>query len=241
MHPIFRPSPILFPILSVAVSVTVAAPCSGGAVTTTWSAESVDDTLSTVPNTASLRAWHDLLGMQPHDAGTPGDRVVIAAIAGAFEGMGLETETWWFEPLLSRPVDASLSILGEDPVSLSIVEERIESDPATGHPDLRWGWNAYAGSGVVEAGVVYANRGTREDFARLRALGIDCEGRIVLARYGGNYRGYKARFAEEAGAVGLVVYTDPADSGDDRGAVWPDGGWANDTYIHPGKDRGPIQ
>ena len=87
---------------------------------------------------------------------------------------------------------------------------------------------------VVEAGVVYANRGTREDFARLRELGVDCTGRIVLARYGGNYRGFKAKFAEEAGAGWLVVYTDPGDSGDDRGPVWPEGGWANATCIQRG-------
>lgn len=189
--------------------------------------------LATTPTVEALRAWHDLLGTRPHDAGTPGDRAVIAAIAGAFEGMGLDTEIWWFEPLLSRPVSASLRIVGDD-TPLPLVEDVFEIDPATGHPELRWGWNAYSGSGTAEAGVIYANRGTREDFARLRELGIDCTGRIVLARYGGNYRGYKARFAEEAGAVGLVVYTDPGDSGDDRGAVWPDGGWANDSYIQRG-------
>ncbi len=209
----------------------------------------------TTPAADSLRRWHDLLGERPHVAGTPGDRVVISAIAGAFEGMGLETEVWWFEPLLARPISASLTIVSDDdPVEapnaeptgdsaprrrrgvmpLAITEDELLNDPSTRHPDLSWGWNAYSASGVVEAGVVYANRGTREDFARLRELGVDCTGRIVLARYGGNYRGFKAKFAEEAGAAGLVVYTDPGDSGDDRGPVWPDGGWANATCIQRG-------
>ena len=62
--------------------------------------------------------------------------------------------------------------------------------------------------------MVYANYGTKDDFARLqRARGGRARGRIVLARYGGNFRGYKARFAEEAGAAGLVIFTDPADGG----------------------------
>ena len=206
------------------------------------------------PTAPGLRAWHDLLGSQPHVAGGAGDAAVIAAIAGAFQGMGLETEVWRFSPLLCRPVSASLTIIEgsgaagstaapktEDLgrrrrgiMSLSLQEEELLADPATRHPELDRGWNAYSGSGVVEAGVVYANRGRREDFARLRELGVDCTGRIVLVRYGGNYRGFKVRFAEEAGAAGLVIFTDPGDSGDDRGATWPDGGWANDTCIQRG-------
>ena len=218
-------------------------------------------TVLATPAADALRGWHDLLGSRPHVAGTAGDRVVISAIAGAFEGMGLDTEVWWFEPLLARPISASLTIVDDDPddegadsgreatpetgadpprrrrrgvLPLAITEDELLNDPSTRHPDLSWGWNAYSASGEVEAGVVYANRGTREDFARLRELGIDCTGRIVLARYGGNYRGFKARFAEEAGAAGLVVFTDPGDSGDDRGPVWPDGGWANATCIQRG-------
>jgi N-acetylated-alpha-linked acidic dipeptidase len=83
--------------------------------------------------------------------------------------------------------------------------------------------------------VVYANYATREDFDRLKALGVDVKGKIVLARYGKCFRGYKARFAEEAGAAGLVLYTDPADAGFTKGKVWPDGGgWANDSCIQRG-------
>jgi N-acetylated-alpha-linked acidic dipeptidase len=215
------------------------------------------DLLSSVvesPTASRLRAWHDLLGSEPHVAGGAGDAAVIAAIAGAFQGMGLETEIWRFSPLLCRPISASLTIVegtgasgaasasksgGQGRrrrgiMSLSLQEKELLADPATRHPELDRGWNAYSGSGEVEAGVVYANRGRREDFARLRELGVDCTGQIVLVRYGGNYRGFKVRFAEEAGAAGLVIFTDPGDSGDDRGPTWPDGGWANDTCIQRG-------
>ncbi|MBC02729.1 MAG: hypothetical protein CMJ34_05415 [Phycisphaerae bacterium] len=200
------------------------------------------------PRSERLSDWHDLLGSRPHVAGTEGDRIVIDSIAGAFEGMGLETKVWWFEPFLARPVSASLSIVGDsapDPTavegrarrgvtSLPISERELLEDPATYHPDLRWGWNAYSGSGMVEAGVVYANRGRPEDFQRLRELGVDCTGKIVLARYGGNYRGFKVKFAEEAGAAGLVIFLDPGDYGEGRGPTWPQGGWANETCIQRG-------
>ncbi len=245
-----RPTRIPRTVAALGAAVMVAA--TSGAV-----AEGPQNLLESVvasPTAPGLRAWHDLLGSEPHVAGGPGDAAVIDAIAGAFQDMGLETEVWRFSPLLCRPISASLTIVegtgaadstapskSEDRgrrrrgiMSLSLQEEELLADPATRHPELDRGWNAYSGSGLVEAGVVYANRGRLEDFARLKDLGVDCTGRIVLVRYGGNYRGFKVRFAEEAGAAGLVIFTDPGDSGDDRGATWPDGGWANDTCIQRG-------
>ena len=202
------------------------------------------DSIRSVPTPESLAGWHEVLGSEPHVAGSAGDRKVISGIADAFREMGLETEVWWFEPLLSEPVKASLTILGDEPStpggrrrgiqSLALTEKELLADPATRHPELDWGWNAYSASGVVEAGVVYANRGMLEDFRRLKEMGIDVSGKIVLARYGGGYRGYKARFAEEAGAVGLLMYLDPGDYGDGRGPTWPNGGWANETCIQRG-------
>ena len=120
-------------------------------------------------------------------------------------------------------------------VSLPINERNLLEDPATAHPDLSYGWNAYSGNGDVTAPVVYANYATREDFAKLRELGVDVKGKIVIARYGKCFRGYKARFAQEVGAAGLIIYTDPGDSGFTKGKVWPDGGgWANDLCIQRG-------
>lgn len=119
-------------------------------------------------------------------------------------------------------------------IPLPIRESNLAEDPATAHPDLTYGWNAYSGSGDVTAGVVFAHRGTRDDFARLRELGVDCTGKIVLIRYGGIFRGSKVRNAQEAGAAGVLLYTDPADSGANKGPVWPEGGWANDLCIQRG-------
>ena len=77
---------------------------------------------------------------------------------------------------------------------------------------------------------VYVNYGRKQDFEQLASLGIDLTGRLAVARYGGNYRGYKARYAEEAGAVGLLIYTDPADGGYVNGPVYPEGpNWSEST------------
>ena len=67
---------------------------------------------------------------------------------------------------------------------------------------------------------------SKEDFERLTKLGVSCKGKVVLARYGRNYRGYKAKYAEAAGAVGALLFTDPADSGWGKGLPYPEGGFA---------------
>lgn len=187
----------------------------------------------------SLLRTHQLLADEPHVAGTPGDWRTIEEIAAEFRAMGVdadgkplkgwtvEIEEFW--PLLSRPIAAAVEIMpdtaGASPLSLELRERPLSIDPASQSTDplATLAWNAYSGSGDVTAGVVYANYGTKRDFERLKELGIDCTGKIVIARYGGNYRGYKPKYAEEAGAAGLIIYTDPADSGYTKGPVYSEG------------------
>ena len=201
------------------------------------------------PRADRLASWHDLLGSEPHVAGTEADERTIRRIRDAFVAMGLRTVVEDFVAPLPQPRSALVEIVEATdaaPVSppgpggrrgvigLPVTERNLAEDPATAHPGLTFGWNAYSASGDVTSGVVYANYGTKSDFERLRALGVDCRGKIVLARYGGNFRGFKAKFAEEAGAAALLIYTDPADSGAAKGPVWPEGGWANETCIQRG-------
>jgi N-acetylated-alpha-linked acidic dipeptidase len=211
-------------------------------------ADAYAKTLVDAVSASELRRYHDLIAMEPHVAGTVGDVRQIERIRQAFEAMNLATRVERFRCLLCRPISASLEIVddGAEPaaaapsqrrgvVSLPIGERNLLEDPATAHPDLTYGWNAYSGNGDVTAPAVYANYATREDFAKLKELGVDVKGKIVIARYGKCFRGYKARFAQEAGAAGLIIYTDPGDSGFTKGKVWPQGGgWANDLCIQRG-------
>jgi N-acetylated-alpha-linked acidic dipeptidase len=206
--------------------------------------EAYVEAVNRLPTAAALARWHELLGSEPHVAGTEGDRRCIERIRAAFVSMGLRTTVEEFVVPLPQPVSALVEIVGAEDVPIAsrgrgvvplpVVERNLAEDPSLAHPGLTFGWNAFSASGDVTAGVVYANYGTKADFERLRALGIDCRGKIVLARYGGNFRGFKVRFAEEAGAAAVLVYTDPADSGSAKGPVWPEGGWANDTCIQRG-------
>ena len=216
--------------------------------------------VSRMPDATRLAQTHELLATEPHVAGTAGDARTIERIAAEFRRMGegiegFEVVVQEFHPLLARPVKATLEIVGVDGdaaagnsgdaarapssrrgvLALGVREPNLAIDPATAHPDLDIAWNAWSGSGSVTASVVYVNYGRREDFARLAELGVDPRGKIALARYGGNFRGYKAKFAEEAGCVGLVIFTDPADAGASKGKTWPDGGgWANPECVQRG-------
>ena len=202
-------------------------------------------------DSASLSKWHDLLGSEPHVAGTPGDVREIERIAAAFTAMGLEVEIDTFYPYLSHPTSALVEIVESSadaplPVSpdasrprrgvlaLDLREKNLAEDPSTAHPGLTFGWNAYSGSGDTTGEVVYANYGLKEDFARLKALGVECENKVVLIRYGKAFRAQKARNAEFAGASAVLLFTEPAESGSGKGLVYPDGGWANATCIQRG-------
>jgi N-acetylated-alpha-linked acidic dipeptidase len=196
------------------------------------------DRLNEIPTPERLRSWHDLVASEPHIAGTEGDARQIARLAEAFGAMGYEVDIHEIWPLLAYPVSAEVEVLhpsiepGEG--LLPLQETALPGDPYSASPDLTIGFNAYSGSGEATGEVVYANYGRREDFEKLAELGIDCTGKIVLARYGGNYRGYKAKFAEAAGAAGLLIFLDPGDSGYVQGGVYPDGGWQTDRCIQRG-------
>ena len=223
------------------------------------SAKQYAEKLIAMPRASELRRWHDVLTQEPHIAGTPGDMRQVERLKQAFESMGLNTRVEGFRAYLARPISATLELIDVEAeqesataqntnqtgatapparkgvLSLAVNEKNLLQDPATAHPDLNYGWNAYSGNGDVTAEVVYANYGTQEDFDTLKALGVDVKGKIVLARYGKNFRGYKARFAENAGAAGLIIFTDPSDSGFTKGSTWPNGGgWANDACIQRG-------
>ena len=57
------------------------------------------------------------------------------------------------------------------------------------------------------------NYGVPEDYEQLERLGISVKGAIVIARYGGSWRGIKPKVAAEHGAIGCLIYSDPHDDG----------------------------
>ena len=148
---------------------------------------------------------------------------------------GLDVINYPYDVYLPKhPGSSLIEIVTPSRQVLNQKEDIISDDPFTKDSLLWKGWNAFSGSGDVTAEIVYANYGRKEDFETLKDLGVDIKGKIVIARYGGNFRGYKAKFAEANGAAGLIIYTDPKDSGFTRGLVYPEGPYYNESTIQRG-------
>jgi len=226
--------------LAAAMAAPLVYPPAGSDSLAHWPADQRDTfrtyetALLAVPSADRLRAWHDLLACEPHVAGTPGDLRNVDRLADAFASMELKVEKHEIWVYLARPIAAEIEIVSPEKITLPVREDVLDEDPASNHPDLDPGWNAYSGSGDVTAQVVYANYGRKADFEKLAELGVSCQGKIVIARYGGNFRGYKAKFAQAAGAAGLIIYTEPANGGGTTGIPYPEGGYPNSTYIQRG-------
>ena len=186
-------------------------------------------------NKSRFKTHLKTLTENPHIAGTPVNEKVKDYIVSSMGEAGLEVETYPYEVYMSSgPGESCVEVITPEEIVLDQQERVLEEDPYSNHPELKKGWNAYSGSGEVTAEIVYVNYGTKADFEKLEELGVSVKDKIVIARYGGNFRGYKAKFAEAQGATGLIIYTDPKDSGFTRGLVFPEGVYYNDSGIQRG-------
>jgi N-acetylated-alpha-linked acidic dipeptidase len=174
------------------------------------------------------------LTQRPHIAGTVNSRKVIEYMSESMEAAGLEVKQYDYDAWMPRPGSVEISIIKPIRMPLNNQEYIFEEDPYSEDFELVHGWNAFSGSGNVASEVVYANFGRKEDFERLEELGVDVTGKIVIARYGGNFRGYKATFAEDAGAAGLIIYTDPENGGYVNGLTYPEGRYSDESTIQRG-------
>ena len=170
----------------------------------------------------------------PHRAGTPENKAVADYIQSVMAEAGMSSVQHPYDIYLpTGPGEIAVELVMPIRLPLNNQEYVLSEDPYS-QQDVGPGWNSYSGSGDVTAEVVYANYGTKEDFEKLSELGIDVNGKIVIARYGGNFRGFKAKFAEAAGAAGLIIYTDPEDSGYMKGLSYPEGTYFSESTIQRG-------
>ena len=179
------------------------------------------------------------LTAEPHVAGSPEDYKTAQYVAEKFKAAGLQTEIVKYTAWLNHPGEQHLTVMDKSGKVLlqGPTPEHVSSDPFQDDPRVMPGFSSSSASGDVTAPVVYANYGSPADFAKLDALGVSVKGKIVLVRYGTNYRGVKAFVAQEHGAAGVLIYSDPADDGYTRGDMYPDGPYRPET----GVQRGSIQ
>ena len=179
-----------------------------------------------------------ILTAEPHIAGSPEDRKTAEYVAKKFREAGLETRIDAYKVWLNLPRE--ILVEATAPAGLKMrgpTREHVEGDPYQDDPRVVTPFNGGSPSGEVEAEVVYANYARPEDFRKLKQMGIDVRGKIVIARYGQNFRGVKALTAQEAGAAALIIYSDPIDDGYFRGDAYPAGSYRPATSVQ----RGSVQ
>ncbi|MGA8618702.1 MAG: M28 family metallopeptidase [Candidatus Sulfotelmatobacter sp.] len=171
----------------------------------------------------------------PHMAGTLEDKATAEYVAQKFRDAGLDTEIVEYKVWINYPLEISVDVTAPAGVEMhGPTREHVDGDPYDEDPRVVMPFNGMSPSGDAEAEVVYANYGTPEDFEKLDKLKIDVRGKIVLVRYGQNFRGVKAFVAQEHGAAGVIIYSDPFDDGWRRGDKYPDGPWRPDTGVQRG-------
>ena len=183
---------------------------------------------------ASARRWLAALTEEPHVAGTPAEKKVADYVLARFKEFGLETEMVRYDVFLNHPKQVSLKITSPVEEDLKLTEEPYEVDKDSTMDGMFPAFHGYGASGAAEGQVVYVNYGTPADYARLSGLGISVEGKIALARYGAVFRGLKVKEAQDRGALGVLIYSDPADDGYMRGDVYPDGAMRPESAIQRG-------
>src|SRR5246500_3273854 len=218
------------------------APASAGAATIFGFRSAGPETAAetqflSVPDSRLAEEHLRILTKSPHMAGTIEDKATADYVAQKFREAGLDTEIVEYKVWINYPLEISVDMTAPAGVTMhGPTREHVGNDPYQDDPRVVMPFNGMSPSGDVEGDVVYANYGTPEDFEKLDKLKIDVRGKIVLVRYGQNFRGVKVFVAQEHGAAGVILYSDPADDGWRRGDKYPQGPWRPDT----GAQRGSI-
>ena len=192
-----------------------------------------------VPAPESAREHLRRLTAVPHVAGTKEDYATALYVRDQIRSYGIPSELREYEVLLNYPKQPSIVelITPEGRERLPLKEAVIAADPSSSDPRIIPLFNGYSPSGDVTAPLVYVNYGLPPDYEALKKIGVDVKGKIAIARYGNSFRGVKAKVAEDEGAVGLIIYSDPADDGYTQGDVYPKGPWRPVTSAQ----RGSVQ
>ena len=191
------------------------------------------------PSPTSASAHSKFLSFQPHMAGTPAQARTRDYVVSQMKSWGLETEVRSYSVWMPHPLSTRVWRIAPNPIELNLQEGPIPEDTTSVAFPQVTPFNGYGAAGDVRGDVVYVNYGLIEDYAQLDSMGVSVKGKIAIARYGRSYRGIKAREAEKHGAVGLLIYSDPADDGYVRGDVYPVGPMRPSQGIQRGSVMNP--
>jgi N-acetylated-alpha-linked acidic dipeptidase len=185
----------------------------------------------------NLRDWLKRLSARPHHVGSPYGKENAEFMAAQFRAWGYDTQIETFDVLFPTPRTRLLEMTAPERFTAKIEELQLKEDATSGQKNEQLPvYNAYSIDGDVTGDLVYVNYGVPADYEELERRGVDVRGKIVIARYGGSWRGIKPKVAAEHGAVGCLIYSDPRDDGYFQGDVYPKGAYRNET----GAQRGSV-
>jgi N-acetylated-alpha-linked acidic dipeptidase len=208
-----------------------------------------EEKMRAIPKPELLREYMKHLSAEPHHVGSAYDRQNAEWIRDKFKSWGIDARLEEFEVLFPTPTERILEMTEPTRFRATLKEPAIPEDPDSGDANQLPTYNAYSIDGDVTGQLVYVNYGVPADYDELTKLGIDVKGKIVIARYGGSWRGIKPKVAAEHGAIGCLIYSDPRDDGYYQGDVFPKGsyrpeqgaqrGSVMDMPVHPGDPLTP--
>jgi len=191
--------------------------------------------LRALPDPANLRAYMQRLSAHPHHVGSPYDKDNAEWLLSKLKEWGWDAKIETFDVLFPTPKERSLEMIEPARFTATLAEPTEASDPTSSqHAEQLPTYNAYSIDGDVTAPLVYVNFGIPEDYETLDRLGISVKGAVVIARYGGSWRGIKPKVAAEHGAVGCLIYSDPHEDGYFAGDVFPTGALRNRNGVQRG-------
>ena len=171
---------------------------------------------------------------EPHLAGTENSYKIAKYLHSKYQEYGLDAQIYEYKVYLPYPIEVRVEMIAPTHYLAVGKEDSWEWDKDSYETNIVAGYNAYSPDGDVTADLIYVNKGLPDDYRKLAEMGISVEGKIAIARYGGSYRGVKARIAGEQGAIGLIIYSDPADDGYMKGDTYPRGPWRSADAIQRG-------
>jgi N-acetylated-alpha-linked acidic dipeptidase len=184
-----------------------------------------------------LRQWMRRLSARPHAVGSPYGKENADFLASLFRSWGYDTKIEEFRVLFPTPRSRVLEMVEPTRFRALLSEPALKEDATSGQAAEQLPvYNAYSIDGDVTGPLVYVNYGVPKDYEELERRGIDVKGKIVIARYGGSWRGIKPKVAAEHGAIGCLIYSDPRDDGYFEGDVYPEGAYRNER----GAQRGSV-
>lgn len=183
----------------------------------------------------NLKEWMHQLAARPHHAGSPHGKANAEFMAAQFRSWGYDVVVTDYQVLLPTPKVRLLEMVAPTKFTASLEEPALKEDATSRQRDEQLPvYNAYSIDGDVTGELVYVNYGVPADYEELDRRGIDVTGKIVLARYGGSWRGIKPKVAAERGAIGCLIFSDPRDDGFFQGDAYPTGGWRSDRSAQRG-------